>query len=100
MGPIRGPSPFLCIPLLANRSYSSGTAEVATKTVTSWSNALDEPGRFDIDASNDQCGLFDVDAPSYDQCAPIDAPNDKLCTPKETSVASPEASPSPPPRST
>ena len=32
---------------MANRG---GAAEVATKTVTKWSNALDEPGLFDIDA--------------------------------------------------
>ena len=51
-----GLSPFLCIPVLANRSYSSGTAEVSTKTVTSWSNALDAH-------NEDQCGLFDVGAP-------------------------------------
>ena len=78
----------MLIPSGHNRGDSSGAA---TKSITSWSNALDEPGRFDIEASNDQCGLFDVDAPSYDQCAPIDdAPNDTLCAPKETAVASPE----------
>ena len=67
--------------------------EVATKSVTSWSdNALDEPGLFDIDAPNDdQCRLFDVGAPSYNQCGPFDAPNDNLCAPNETAVASPEA---------
>ena len=75
---------------LANRSYSS--AEVATKTVTSWSNALNESGLFDIDAPNDdQCGLFDVGAPSYDQRGPFDAPNDNQCAPNESVVASPEA---------
>ena len=65
MGPIGfGLSTFLCILLLANRSSSSGTAEVATKTVTSWSNALDAP-------NEDQCGLFDVGAPiDVDKRAP------------------------------
>ena len=77
-------SPFLCIPRLANRSYSSGTAEVATKIVTSWSNALDAP-------NEDQCGLFDVGAPTNDQCGPLDAPNDNQCAPKESVVALPEA---------
>ena len=77
---------------LANRSYSSGAAEVATKTVTSWSNALNESGLFDIDAPNDdQCGLFDVGAPSYDQRGPFDAPNDNQCAPNESVDASPEA---------
>ena len=70
VGTIRfGLSPFLCIPLLANRSYSSGPAEVATKTVTSWSKVLDAP-------NEDQCGLFDVGPPTYDQRGPLDAPND------------------------
>ena len=69
VGPIRfGLSPCLCIPLLTNRSYSSGTAEVATKTITSWSNVLDAP-------NEDQCGLFDVGAPSDDQRKPF-APMD------------------------
>ena len=72
------------MPLLANRSYSSGTAEVSTKTVTSWSNALDAH-------NEDQCGLFDVGAPNYyDQCKPF-APNDNQCAPDESVVASPEA---------
>ena len=67
--------------------------EVATKSVTSWSdNALDEPGLFDIDAPNDdQCGLFDVGAPSYDQRGSFDAPNDNQCALKESVVASPES---------
>ena len=78
-----GLSPFLCIPVLANRSYSSGTAEVSTKTVTSWSNALDAH-------NEDQCGLFDVGAPRYDQCGPLDAPNDNA--PNKPVFASPEAS--------
>ena len=78
-------SPFLCLPLLANRSYSSGTTEVATKTVTSWSNALDAPNK-------DQRGLRDVGAPRYDQCGPLDAPNDNQCAPNEPGIASPEAS--------
>jgi hypothetical protein len=43
--------------LLANR----------TKTVTGWTNALDEPRRFDVDA-----------------------PNEDQCTPSESVVASPE----------
>ena len=78
-----GLSPFLCIPLLAYRSYSSGTAEVlATKTVTSWSNALNAP-------NEDQCGLFDVDAPTNDQRAPLDAPNDNQCAPDGSLVALP-----------
>ena len=77
-----GLSPFLCIPLIANRSYASGTAEVATKAVTSWSNALDAP-------NEDQCGLFDVGAPTYDRRGPLDAPNE--CTPNEPVVSSPEA---------
>ena len=58
--------------LLTNRSFSDGAAEMAPKTVSSWSsNALDGPGLFDIDAPNDdQCGLLDVGAPSDNQCAP------------------------------
>ena len=86
-----------------NRSFSNGAAEVATKPVSSWSSALDGPGLFDIDAPNDdQCGLLDVGAPSYDhrepfapndnQCAPDDnqrAPDDNQCAPDETVVASP-----------
>ena len=80
--------------LLANRTYSSGAAEVATKThktVTGWSNALEEPGLFDIDApDDDQCGLFDVGAPGYDQREPF-APNDNQCAPDESVVASPGA---------
>ena len=49
--------------LLANRS---GAAEMAAKTVASWSNAFGI-----IDAPNDdQCGMFDVGAPNYDQSAP------------------------------
>ena len=79
---------------MANRSYSSGAAQVATKSVGGcWSNALDEPGLFDIDAPNDeQCGLFDVGAPSYDQeREPFDAPNGNQCAPNESVVASPEA---------
>jgi len=73
--------------------YSSGAAEVATKNVAGcWSNALNESGRFDVDAPNDdQCGLLDVGAPSYDQCEQFDAPNDSRCTPSESVVASPEA---------
>ena len=79
--------------LLANRGYSSGAAEVATKNVAGcWSNALNESGRFDVDAPNDdQCELLDVGAPSYDQCEQFDAPNDSRCTPSESVVASPEA---------
>ena len=85
-GPIRfGLSPFLCIPLLAYRSYLGGTAAVATKTVTSWSNALDAPNK-------DQRGLRDVGAPRYDQCGPLDAPNDNQCAPNEPVIASSEAS--------
>ena len=85
-----GPRPFWteafqCLPLLANRSYSSGAAEVATKTVTSWSNALDT-------LNEDQCGLFDGGAPRYHQSGPLDAPNDNQCAPNERVVASPEAS--------
>ena len=79
--------------LLTNRSFSDGAAEMAPKTVSSWSsNALDGPGLFDIDAPNDdQCGLFDVGAPNYyDQCKPF-APNDNQCAPDESVVASPEA---------
>ena len=58
---------------------------MATKTVTSWSNALDAP-------SEDQCGLFDDGAPTYDQRGPLDAPNvDSQCAPNEPVVASPEA---------
>ena len=78
-------TPLLAIPLLACRSYSSGTAEVATKAVASWSNVLDAP-------NEDQCGLFDVGAPTNDQCGPLDAPNDNQCAPNEPIVASPEAS--------
>jgi len=69
--------------LLANR----------TKTVTGWSNVLDEPRRFDVDARNEnQYGLSHVGAPAYDQRGPLDAPNaDNQCTPSESVVASPEA---------
>ena len=70
--------------LLAYRSYSSGTAEVAAKTVTSWFNALDMPIK-------DQCGLFDVGALRYDQCGPLDAPKDNQCAPNEPVIASTEA---------
>jgi hypothetical protein len=55
---------------------------VATKAVTSWSNALHAP-------NEDQCGLFDVGAPTYDRRGPLDAPNE--CTPNEPVVSSPEA---------
>ena len=52
---------------------------MAAKTVTSWSNALDEPGPFNIDApKDDQCGLFD-------------APNDSQFATNESVFASPEA---------
>jgi len=62
------------------KGLTSGAAEVATKTVSSWSNALDKPGLFEINAPNDdQCGLFDVGAPSHDQRGPFDAPNDSQC---------------------
>ena len=65
---------------------------MATKTVSSWSNALDKPGLFEINAPNDdQCGLFDVGAPSHDQRGPFDASNDNQCALKESAVASPEA---------
>ena len=85
VGPIRfGLSPCLCIPLLTNRSYSSGTAEVATKIATSWSNVIDAP-------NEDQCGLFDVGAPTKDQRGPLDAPNDSQCAPNEPVVATSEA---------
>ena len=58
---------------------------MATKTVTTWSNALDAP-------NEDQCGLLDVGAPRYDQqCGPLDAPNDNQCAPDEPVIASPEA---------
>ena len=61
------------MPFLATRSYSSGAAEVAAKTVASWSNAFgiidapndDQCGMFEV-----QCGMFDVGAPNYDQSAP------------------------------
>ena len=66
-----------------NRYSSYRTAEVATKTVTSWSNALDAP-------NEDQCGLFEVGAPTNDQRGPLDAPNDNQCAPNEPVVASPE----------
>ena len=62
---------------------------MATKTVASWSDALDAP-------NEDWCGLLDVGAPRYDQCGPLDAPNDNQCAPNETVIetviASPEAS--------
>jgi len=62
---------------------------MAPKAVSSWSNALDGPGLFDIDAPNDgQCGLFDVGAPSSDQGKPF-APNDNQCAPDESVLASP-----------
>ena len=57
---------------------------MATKTVTNWSNVLDAP-------NEDQCGLFDVGAPTYDQRGPLDAPNDSQCAPNEPAVASPKA---------
>ena len=79
---LSGPSPLThAYRLLTNRSFSNGAAEAAPKTVGGWSNALDGPGLFDIDAPNDdQCGLLDVGAPSDNQCAP-----------DESVVASPEA---------
>ena len=58
---------------------------MATKTVASWSDALDAP-------NEDRCGLFDVGAPRYDQCGPLDAPNDNQCAPNEPVIASSEAS--------
>ena len=65
---------------------------MATKTVSSWSNALDKPGLFEINTpTDDQCGLFDVGAPSHDQRGPFDASNDNQCALKESAVASPEA---------
>ena len=77
---MQDPVLFLCIALLACRSDSNGTAEVATKTVTSWSNALDGSG------------LFEIGAPSYDQCGLFDALNDNTHAPSNESVAaSPEA---------
>ena len=90
---LSGPSPLThAYRPLTNRSFSNGAAEAAPKTVGGWSNALDGPGLFDIDAPNDdQCGLFDVGAPNYyDQCKPF-APNDNQCAPDESVVASPEA---------
>ena len=76
---------------LTNRSFSDGAAEAAPKTVGGWSNALDGPGLFDIDAPNDdQCGLFDVGAPSDDQRKPF-AANDNQCAPDESVLASPGA---------
>ena len=76
---------------LTNRSFSDGAAEMAPKTVNGFSNALDGPGLFNIDAPNDdQCGLFDVGAHSDDQRKPF-APNDNQCAPDESVVASPEA---------
>ena len=69
---------------LTNRSFSDGAAEAAPKTVGGWSNALDGPGLFDIDAPNDdQCGLFDVGAHSDEQRKPF-APNDNRCAPDES----------------
>ena len=87
-----GPSPLThAYRLLTNRSFSNGAAEAAPKTVGGWSNALDGPGLFDIDAPNDdQCGLLDVGAHSVDQRKPF-APNDNQCAPDESVVASPEA---------
>ena len=58
---------------------------MATKTVTSWSNALDAPDQ-------DQCGLFDVGAPTNYERGPLDAPNDNQCAPNEPVIASSEAS--------
>ena len=69
---------------MAYRSYSAGTAEVATKAVTSWSNVLDAP-------KEDQCGLFDVGAPTNDQRGPLDAPDNNQCAPNKPVVASPKA---------
>ena len=76
------------MPFLATRSYnSSGAAEVAAKSVASWSNASGI-----IDAPNDdQCGMFDVGAPNCGQREPFGAPNDNQCTPNESVVALPEA---------
>ena len=64
---------------------------MAPKTVGGWSNALDGPGLFDIDAPNDdQCGLLGG-AHSDDQRKPF-APNaNQQCAPDESAVASPEA---------
>ena len=100
-----GPSPLThAYRLLTNRSFSNGAAEAAPKTINGFSNALDGPGLFDVGApsdnqcglfdvgalSDDQCGLFDVGAPSDDQRKPF-APNDNQCAPDESVVASPEA---------
>jgi len=60
------------------------TCATSTKTVTSWSNVLNAPNK-------DQCGLFDVGAPTNDQRGPLDAPDDNHCAPNEPVVASPEA---------
>ena len=70
--------------LSSHSSTLTITAEVATKTVSSWSNALDAP-------NEDQCGLFDVGSPTHDQRGPLDAPDDNQCAPNEPVVASPEA---------
>ena len=86
-----GPSPLTHAYPLTYRSFSNGAAEAAPKTVGGWSNALDGPGLFDIDAPNDgQCGLLDVGAPSDDQDKPF-APNDNQCAPEESVLALPEA---------
>ena len=88
---LSGPSPLTHAYPLTYRSFSNGAAEAAPKTVGGWSNTLDEPGLFDIDAPNDgQCGLLDVGAPSDDQDKPF-APNDNQCAPEESVLALPEA---------
>ena len=85
-------SPHALAYLLANRSFSDGAAEMAPKAVSSWSNALDGPGLFDIDAPDDgQCGLLDVGAPSADDQGKPFATNDNRCAPDESVVASPGA---------
>ena len=54
-------------------------------SVSSWSNALGAP-------NEDQRGLRDVGAPTYDPRGPLDAPNDSQCAPNEPVIASSEAS--------
>ena len=63
-----------------NRSFSNDATVLTTKTVSSWSNALDQLGLFNTAPNDDQCGLLDVDAPA----------NDNQCALKEPIVASPE----------
>jgi len=66
--------------LAVTPSFSNDATVLTTKTVSSWSNALDQLGLFNTAPNDDQCGLLDVDAPA----------NNNQCALKEPIVASPE----------